>query len=67
VSERQNIETGKIWVEVLESYKRETKPSVEDEPLRLLRRIGTPKAFMDLEGVRIICADFMTKWDARNS
>jgi hypothetical protein len=26
VSERQNIETDKIWVEVLESYQRETKP-----------------------------------------
>jgi len=35
-----------------------------DEAFTLLRRLGTPKAFMDLEGVRIICSDFMAKRDA---
>jgi hypothetical protein len=29
-SERQNVETGKIWVEVIESYQRETKPLAEE-------------------------------------
>jgi len=33
-----------------------------DEAHKLLRRLGTPKAFMDLEGVRIICADYMARW-----
>ena len=33
-----------------------------DEAHKLIRRLGTPKAFMDLEGVRIICADYMARW-----
>lgn len=69
--ERAGKPTGKIWCRIAEIY--DAEPSRQylvggpEDPLQLLRRIGTPKAFMDLEGVRIICADFMAKWDARNS
>jgi len=40
---------------------RETRRQ-RDEAHKLIRRLGTPKAFMDLEGVRIICADYMARW-----
>ena len=68
--ERAGKPTGKIWCRIAEKY--DPNPITylsggPGDPLQLLRRIGTPKAFMDLEGVRIICADFMAKWDARNS
>lgn len=38
----------------------------DDDPIKLLRRISKPKAFMDLEGLRIICADFVARWDETN-
>lgn len=69
--ERAGKPTGKIWGRIAETYDASPAHSYlvggPDDPLQLLRRIGTPKAFMDLEGLRIICADFMAKWDARNS
>ena len=68
--ERAGKPTGKIWCRIAEIYDPNPVSYLSggpEDPLQLLRRIGTPKAFMDLEGMRIICADFMAKWDARNS
>ena len=69
--ERAGKPTGKIWCRIAETYDASPVHSYlvggPEDPLQLLRRIGTPKAFMDLEGLLIICADFMAKWDARNS
>ena len=40
---------------------RETRRE-RNEAHKLIRRLGTPKAFMDLEAARIICADYMARW-----
>ena len=69
--ERAGKPTGKIWCLIVERYSA-TQPysylvGGPEDPLQLLRRISMPKAFMDLEGLRIICADFIAKWDAHNS
>lgn len=37
-----------------------------DDPVELLRRIAD-RQFMDMEGLAIICGDFIAKWDCRNS
>ena len=36
------------------------------DPVELLRRIAN-RDFMDMEGLSIICGDFISKWDCRNS
>ena len=65
---RKTLRTASITANnSLTCFVLEEKHPDDSESIQLLRRIGTPKAFMDLEGVRIICADFMAKWDAHNS
>jgi len=69
--EHEGKPTGKIWCRIAETYDAGPSRSYSiggpGDPLQLLRRIGSPEAFMDCEDVRIICADFMAKWDIANS
>ena len=66
--ERSGMPTGKIWCRIAETaccvgVTSRSEIISEQDPIALLRRIGTKGAFMDLEGLRIIASDFIAKWD----